>query len=723
MIPFALPADAQFEESPGFLPGPQRHPLKTSLPIFLWLLSSGFLAITALYHVMADGPRAELLSWTASAGAVALLLGATLLARKVWAFTSHRTVDQVSSSLLLMAFVLPSAQLLLTMAVTQDLSYTTYILLLVVGYALLATSAEALLLYTTLCLATWCSCALRGPEVMWVGYVLPWAATVGLSVFIQNRIPLSGLVTSQKTRSSSSVIDVDLAETLREALAERDRALTAKRLAEKEFAEYRVLQDSRIEFLPIVQYLAVQLAQDVSLQEAGPRWLEQLLAPLSAEYGAIWIKAGDQPPKLAVSTSATISSEEQLVHDTLQAGILLQQGSSVGIPLDLGLVGRGVLLVQGAPVLENTMQERYLRTAGALLSLFLRWQQAEVESENHLQHWQQLQEQHRTLQAEFLALQQASKQVQDHFRSQYEAVQQELSTLRSSSCDVNHWKKETERLQQLLETAQTEHDTLTQLLDEAEATIQQLQTQASNSSDVKAFEIRLQVAEAAADTARQQMLKLEQKLKASEAEQMALEKQCDASEQELQRLRSAQARAEEECREVQAEWEREIARVEKLTAAFRTMPEPIALFDTDGVLLCENKPAELLRGNVRLQPGEHPLFELIEPDRFEQKKPWQLPWKHQNIMYQVSITPLLEQKSILGYFITAHNMQEQTQTPVEKAKDESLLAGPRFFAGLAQTLEPPLSQLITHADRLVDVTTDPTIRRQALLGVLQESRL
>ncbi|HMP17633.1 MAG TPA: hypothetical protein PKD72_11460, partial [Gemmatales bacterium] len=104
---------------------------------------------------------------------------------------------------------------------------------------------------------------------------------------------------------------------------------------------------------------------------------------------------------------------------------------------------------------------------------------------------------------------------------------------------------------------QTEHDTLTQLLDEAEATIQQLQTQASNSSDVKAFEIRLQVAEAAADTARQQMLKLEQKLKASEAEQMALEKQCDASEQELQRLRSAQARAEEECREVQAEWERE----------------------------------------------------------------------------------------------------------------------------------------------------------------------
>lgn len=157
---------------------------------------------------------------------------------------------------------------------------------------------------------------------------------------IQSRAQATTPSKQARPKSSKSFIDVNLSDTLREALVERDRALIAKNLAEKELADVRVNADNRIEYLPILQHLTQQLAQDVTLQEAGPRWLEHLLAPIHAEYAAIWIKERDQQPRLAVSSSATMSSDEQLLHETLQAGTILTHRNHFGVPLDLGLLGR-----------------------------------------------------------------------------------------------------------------------------------------------------------------------------------------------------------------------------------------------------------------------------------------------------------------------------------------------------------------------------------------------
>ncbi len=733
LIPFALPVDAEFSDSDpsGFLPlGPRRHPLNATLPLFFWLLSCGFMAITALYHVIADGPGAGLLSWTASAGAVALLLGAIVLGQRSWGFTSLKLVEQTHTSLLLLAFIVPTAQLLLTMAVTQDLSYTTYILLLVVGYSLLASTSESVLLFVTLTLATWCACALRCPTGTWVGYVLPWAATVGLSLLIQSRAQANPQSVKQfKPKSSKSFIDVNLSDTLRDALIERDRALIAKNLAEKELADIRVNADSRVEYLPILQHLTQQLAQDVTLQEAGPRWLEHLLAPIHADYAAIWIKERDQQPRLAISSSATMSSDEQLLHETLQAGTILTHRNHFGVPLDLGLQGRGVLLVQGCQANDPLLTERYLRTAGSLLALFLRWQGAEVESDHLLQQSQQLRDQHQTLQNEFVSLQHASKQVQEHFRHQFEAAQQELQSMLSSTSkstsDVQYWKTEAERFQKLVDDAQTEHDTLSQLLDEAEAELKKLQATAGNGTQVKDLEIKLKVAEAAAEAARQQMLKIELQLKTSEAQRNEAQKHCQSAETELASLQAVKEQIETEARELHAEWERETALVERFTAAFRSISDPIALFDNAGMLLCENTSAEQVRGNTRNLPGEHPLYQLITKDKTQQKKPWTVEWSHDKTPYTVSITPLLDQQKLAGYCISATE-KKVVSKPVIVEKpipvDETVLAGPRFFGGLAQTLEPPLTQLIGHADTLLDAGSDQTIRRQSLLGILQQGR-
>ncbi len=734
LIPFALPVDAEFgsseQSSPGFLPlGPRRHRLNATFLLFIWLLSCGFLAITALYHVIADGTGAIMLSWTASAGAVALLLGAIVLGQKSWSFTSMKLVEQTHSSLLLFAFVIPTAQLLLTMAVTQDLSYSTYVLLLAVGYSLLAPTSEAVLLYVTITLATWCACALRCPAGAWVGYVLPWAASVGMSLFIQSRIHQQQTSPKLKVKSSSSVIDVNLAEPLREALAERDRAVVAKHLAEKELADIRVNIDNRVEYLPILQHLTQQLAQDVTLQEAGPRWLEHLLAPIHADFAAIWIKERDQEVRLAVSSSATTSSDEQLLFETLQAGTILNHRNNFGVPLDLGFQGRGVLLVHGCKTEDLLATERYLRTAGSLLALFLRWQWAEVESDNITQQSQQQREQYQILQQEFITLQQTSKQIHEHFRSQYEAAQQELQALQSNSSkhnsDIQHWKAEAERFQKLVDEAQAEHDTLSQLLDEAEAELKRMKDSEVSSTQVKDLEVKLKVAEAAAESARQQMLKTEQQLKASETQRQTAEKQWNAAETQLASIQAAREQVEAEAREIHAEWERETALVERFTASFRSLSDPIALFDAGGMLLCENPTAEELRGSTRNLPGEHPLYQVISKDKLQQKKPWTVDWSHNKTPYSVSITPLLQQQKLAGYCISAVEKKTNIKPViVEKTapNDESALTGPRFFGGLAQTLEPPLSQLICHADTLLDAGSDQTIRRQSLLGILQQGR-
>jgi CheY-like chemotaxis protein/HPt (histidine-containing phosphotransfer) domain-containing protein len=713
LIPFALPTDADLDMNPGAarrshfalsLPRPQT---KAGMLLFLWLLVSGLLAMTALYHVVANGPGARLLSWTATAGAVALLLGATFISqsRALWKHLAgdarHRELltTYPASSLLLIAFVVPTLQLLLTMVVTQDLGYTTYALLLLIGYGLLAEKTEAVLLYTTITLAAWCACALRIPQGEWVNYVLPWAGAVGLALFIHGRLALAAGTPARRPLSSNSVIDVNLEEPLRQAIADRDRAFAAKKSLEQELTELRLAHHQKEDYLPVLQHLTQSLAQDASLQDIGPRWLEQLLNPLKADYAAVWIKEPNTEPRLTISTSATASTDETLLHEVLQSGTLIQRHLDWAIPLDLGMQGKAVLLLQGVHHTDTQQADRLLHTSGSLLSIFLRWQCAEAESDALTQDAHQHKERAAALHHEMASLQNAHIQTELHLQSQLKTA-----------------LAETERFQKLVEEAQTEHDTLTQLLDEAEQELKKLQTSAGSSEKLKQLEIDRQVAEASAETARNQMLKLEQQVKTLTKERQAIETNWASAEQQRDDAEAARQNAERELAQAQAEWEKENSLTERLTMALKALPTPVAFFDRDGHLLAESNLAQAIRGNTRNMPGEHPLFQLISKDKLKTRSSWQLDALLQGTNYQVSVTPIWKQQELEGYLISAATVQIETKPVMED------LAGPRFFGGLADTLEPPLAQIIDHADHLLDAATDADTRRQALVGLLQQGR-
>lgn len=736
LIPFALPTDADLGVNLGqdrrshYAIGLPRPQTRLGMLLVLWLFVSGLLAINALYHVIADGPGARLLSWTAAAGAVALLLGALFLQqqRTFWTMFAGESLgrqvnkEYPTAGLLLIAFVVPTLQLLLTLVVTQDLSYTTYTLLLIAGYALLAEKTEDVLLYVTITLATWCACALRGPAGAWVGYVLPWAGSIGLALFTHSRLAQAATgLTRRKPLSSSSIIDVNLEEPLRQAIADRDRAFAAKKSLEQELTELRLAHHQKPDYLPTLQQLTQHLAQDVTLQDIGPRWLELLVVPMKADFAAVWIKENNQDPRLALSTSATTSSDEPLLIEALQAGTLIQRNGDWALPLDLGMQGRGVLLLQGVHHADAHQAERLLRTSGALLALFLRWQLAEAESDALTQDAHQFKERAAKLQSELAAMHLTHQQSEFHLQTEWKNTLAELEQLRSSSSghhdQVNHWKAEAERFQKLVEEAQTEMDTLTQLLDEAEQELQKLQVNASSTENLKELEIARNVAEASAEAAKSQMLKLEQDIKKLGKEREAAETNWAKAEEQRDAAESARQKAERELIEAHAEWEKESALVQQFVTAWKAISEPLAMFDRHGQLLAESESARQLRGTTRNLPAEHPLFQLITNDKMQQKKPWQLEATLNGASYQVAITPLLHQQELDGYLITAS--LPRIETRVEPVND---LAGPRFFGGLAETLEPPLAQLVDHADHLLDAATDHETRRQALVGILQQGR-
>lgn len=733
-IPFALPTEddlginlGQGERSHYAL-GHRRYPLQPGILLFLWLFASAMLAITAVYHVIADGPGARLLSWTASAGAVALLLGALILKQRRWTLPRSALALEVSAGLLLTAFVLPTAQLLLTLVISQDLGYTAYVMLLVIGYSLLAGSTEALLLYVTITLAAWSACALRCPTGVWIGYVLPWAGTVGMSLFIHTRLQrITAPPVTKRPLSSSSVIDVNLEEPLRLAITERDRAQHVARQLDQELTALRQAYHDHVDFLPVIQDLNQQLSQDVTLQEVGPRWLERLISPLRAEYAAIWLKEKDQEPRLAVSTSVTASSDEVLVSEVFQAGTLLQRGSQWGIPLDFGLHGRGVLIAQGVSRVDAVQVERLLRAASAHLSVFIRWQLAEAKGDSMAHDVLQHRDRSQLLQQELVTQQQASAQLHDHLHKQWEKAEQELAAIQNHSSNsqsqIAHWKAESERYQKLVETAQTEHDMLTQLLDEAEIELKKLQSIPSSNEAIKDYEIKLKTAEATAEAARSHLHKLEQRFQASEAERKSLEADCDTAGKEVEAIRTALAKAETEAREAHAEWERETELVNRLSAGFKALTDAVAIFDASGKVIVENDAARQLRGTTRNLAGEHPLYQqLITKDRSGQKKPWTLDCTLAGSEYHASITPLQHQTQLDGYVIVASAKHVVEMPRPDASEEESRLVGPRFFGSLAQTLEPPLSQLIDHADALLDANSDQDVRRQALMGILQQGR-
>lgn len=728
LIPFALPTkddlgiDLGLGEGHPSAVGLRRQSQQAAMMLFLWLLASGILAMTAVYHVVADGPGARLLSWTASAGAVALLLGALVLKQRRWSLVRQAQSQEISAHLLLTAFIPPTAQLLLTLVISQDLSYSIYVMLLVTAYALLANTTEALLLYVTITLAAWCACALRCPAGAWVGYTLPWAGTVGLSLLVHLRSQRQSLAApATRPLSSSSIIEVNLEEPLRAAIAERDKVQAASKLLEQELTAQCQARSVQSELLHLVEELTQQLAQDTTLQEIGPRWLDRLIYPLRAEYAAIWLKEKDQAPRQAVSTSATASSDETLVGDAFQTGTLLHRDQHWAVPLDLGLHGRGVLLIQGVHSHDNTATDKLLRTAASLLSVFMRWHLAEAENDAIHHDIHQHRERSQRLQDELQAQQLTHQQLHDHLRTQWQKAEQQLIQLQAQSTTTSNqtefWKVEAERYQKLVETAQNEHDTLSQLLEEAESELKKKNSIPDNSSLLNDYEAKQKTLQRELDLAKAACVKLEQKSQASEAERAAAEAQWDSAEKELQKIRTALTKAESEAAEAHAEWERETELVNRLSTACKAIPDALAVFDIAGKVIVENEAARLLRGSTRNLTGEHPLYQqLITKDRLNQKKPWVSDWQSADVAYQVVITPIIHQNQIDGYVITAGTRQQAV--PV----DETTLAGPRFFGGLAQTLEPPLSLLIDHADSLFDSNSDQDIRRQALVGILQQGR-
>lgn len=685
------------------------HPLlQPGIMIFVWLLVAGLLAITAMYHVILDGPRASLLAWSAIAGAVTLLVGAAIIKQRLWTKIASVSADQLSSLLLLIVFAIPTAQLLLTLVVSQDLSYTTYALLLIVGYALLAPSTESLLLYVTITLAAWSACALRCPPGAWVGYVLPWMGTVGMAMFIHTRVMSARPVVPIKpvSRPSNSVIDIDLEGPLRAALADRDRAMTSSQDLEARLQQLRTTSGSQIEQLELIHDLSHLLSQDVTLQEVGNTWLEKLIARLPAQHASIWVMESSKQPQLAVSAGLTVNSDDTLLNQSIRSSSIIQNGAHWACPLDLGMQGKGTLLLHGVSAAATHQIESLLRTTSSILSTFLRWQMAEAETDSLTQEIHQLQDRSQHLQNDLTVLESTNREIHEHLRHQYEMAQAKLDqhVAQSSTNDeqVAHWKAEAQRWQQLLETAQTEHDTLTQMLDETEKELKALKAAGNQTNRVK---------------------ELEQKLKASETDRSSAEANWDAAEKQLEESKSALRQAQTEAAEAQVEWERETQTVSLLSSALRAITDAVVVYDATGQVLYENDAARVLRGNSRNQPGEHPLWKkVISNTAFEKKQSWSADYEAGSIHYEVTISPLWQDQANQGFVFTARPKVVPVETQVVPAKTDDLEAGPRFFGALAQTLEPPLSQLIDHADGLLETSTDQNIRRHALVGILQQGR-
>ncbi|MFT3880174.1 MAG: hypothetical protein QM703_11005 [Gemmatales bacterium] len=674
--------------------------------VFLWLLAAGILAMTAMYHVVLDAAGGTLLAWSATAGAVALLLGAIVLKQGHWTFSSQTTVQQVTSLLLLMLFTVPTAQLLLTLVVSQDLSYTTFALLLIIGYALLAPTTESLLLYLTVSLAAWSACALRCPPGAWMSYVLPWAGTTGLSLFIHSRMMQTQTIAKSRPKTKS-VFDINLEGPLRNALADRDQAQSAKKQLEEELYRLRQATVSKPDYLPFLQEVSTQLASDVTLQDVGKAWLNRLVTEFHAQHATLWVSEPDQQPQLAVSTGDGTDIDDPLLNQAMRSGAIIQNGGHWSCPLDLGLQGKAVLLVRGVSLSDTAQVQSLLHTTGAVLSLFLRWQLAEAESDAITQESHQHRERAQQLQGDLANLEETNRKVHEHLRSQWETAQNALTlheqTSSGTTQQVIHWKSEAERFQKLLETAQAEHDTMTQLLDESEAELKKLQSAKPDSDRVNDLEIKLKVAEAAGETARSQLLKTEQKLKAAETERLEAKAHWDAAEKQLKQNEAQLEKVQQDASEAQSAWEQEAHSVAMLTGALRGFADAVVIFDPNGEILFENEPGRKLRGNARNQPSDHPLWKQVMTDTvLRNMKPWAGECKLGVNSFQVTLTPMMEQQTLDGYSIIARPIEAVKEVPVAVNTDQ--LAGARFFGGLAQTLEPPLSNLIQNADALLDAS-------------------
>jgi len=679
----------------------------------VWLLGSVVMAAAALFHALAGS--LPTLAWSAAIGAVALLVGAALLRR----FRVDSSADSTPrvSLLYLAALTVPLGQVLAHLILAPDSGATVLVLLLVIACAVITPSAEVLLTYLTLSLAAWTACVLRLPAGAWQPYVAPWFATTALALLIQQRRasrvdPL--LHRPMVRRPSSGGIDVDLEQHLRAAVAARDTAQARCRLLEDQLRQPPPNATRWEEDLFFIQESARELAQDVTLNEVGAVWLERLGRRLGAKQASLWL-VKDAGFRLIMGISeAGPADVDGFLARAAQAGQLLQTDDACALPIDLGMQGQGVLLLQGVALPDPAPAMKLLYTCGAILDLFLRWQMADAETETLTQQLHQVQEKFRQLEHERQTQDQTTHSVAEHLRQQLDAAQLEVDQLRASAKTAteaaDRWKTETEQRQRLLTEAEAEYDTLSQLLSEAEAELKRLQ---ADGADRPQLEGRLQQAEADLESA------------------TAGWQQAD---QQLREAADARQKAEDEARDAVEEWQRETLAVSHLTLALRGLADPVAVFDAAGDVLFENEAAQALRGPLRNRPGEHPLWLAVTPETLagaNRTGHWQgevqvSSSSPESRSHQLTIRASRGTTSAT-YAIAARiaENEEEKRRQLEElaaARLEVVRSGSRFFGGLVKNLRPPADGLIDQAEAFLAQADDPEARRLALQGVLQHAR-
>jgi signal transduction histidine kinase/HPt (histidine-containing phosphotransfer) domain-containing protein len=670
---------------------PPRPWLQISQLTWVWLLWCVVLAGASLLFVFTAGDASRLLAETAAGAAVVFLVGAGLLHAR-GANASQHSLTRLGF-LFLAPFCIALVQFLFAMIKTQDASLTALVLLMVMGYALVAPSTESLLTFVTIALAGWSACILRFPEGAWQPHVIPWFAAVALAMLIQQRSK-EHLVTQPRSlarRPSLAGIDVSVEHQLHSAIAARDEAQAQCRKLEDRLQSRAGPEPRWEEDLFFLQESSRELAQDVTLDEIGAAWLERLGHRLGARQASLWLdKPGSDLRLLMGISEASQTDLDALLTRSLQAGQLQQSGEAWCLPLDLGLHGRAAVLLQGMPDSPPPSATKLLQASGAALNVFLRWQLADTENDSLTQQLHQQQEAHNHNQQDGHTQDQSSRSLAEHLKQQLETAQNEL----------NHWKAESEQWHKLVEEAQTEYDTLSQLLSETETELKHARAESSSVGELQ-----------------KRLRQLEQ----------------DHDDQ-LREAETARQRAEAEAHDAVEEWQRESLAVSRLTVALRSVADATGVFDAQGDLCFENEAAQALRGSLRNRPGEHPLWKAITPETLtlvRRDGRWQgevfvVGPSELGRPYLVTVQ-LVRGGETDAFAIIAHARESEEEKrkqrdELEAARTEVVRSGTRFFAGLARTLRPPTEGLIDHAAALLEHAGDAEVRRSALVGILRHAR-
>lgn len=262
------------------LPRPFRQLPDISRIALLWVLFGSIFALAAIYHALIGEEGTATLAWSALAGSMMLFLGGLLIHTRYGQLARQNiSPPSMQSWLLLLAFIFPLAQILLTLVLTQDNNVSTVLLLLVLGYAAVVATPESLLHFLVVALFGWAACQLRMPAASWLNFVIPWVATALLALAIQKRFSHHRLVsllaaTPSLRVASSQMFDVDVEQRLQAALKSQSEAETARTAAQAALEQAQSEQQANTQQW---RHQHEQLSQDL---QTGQQQLDQALSDI-----------------------------------------------------------------------------------------------------------------------------------------------------------------------------------------------------------------------------------------------------------------------------------------------------------------------------------------------------------------------------------------------------------------------------------------------------------